>query len=131
MPEIERARRPQVVSIALWLSVVATLIGLTSGITRKAFSTAEDWILGAIGLAIGRGVLIAIAQGRTWARWVWVIISVSGVLTSVDEMRFVFTQNTRFGLIHLMVELLTVVGCALLFRPRFTAWFRRKPFAGS
>jgi hypothetical protein len=99
--------------MALWLIVASLVLGAANGIAVNGLPTRIDWIIGGmIGIGILAGLLVATARGRSWARWVWVIFYVLGLLTSIEVFRFAFEKGATFGLIQVVVGLLQGTACS-------------------
>src|SRR5262245_9378141 len=70
-----RLPKPRVVSVALCLAAVSILGGVATGTALHLLPIEYGWPLTVVFLAVPTGLLIAMARGRNWARWIWIILS--------------------------------------------------------
>lgn len=71
------------------------------------------------------GALIAVALGRAWPRWVITFMAVASLAVTFPLVRFQLTFGTVVPIATSVQLALELIGCALLFHPRSSTWYRR------
>jgi hypothetical protein len=138
-PEGQRAKRPigprpLPVTIAVWLNVVALVAGgIIAGVS--SFSVTQPagahqvspWLILAfylVVLALMSGLLAALAFGRRWAWWLWLVMSVLGLTTLWSDLQHALEQGGLAAARFVLFSTLNVIALVLLLLPSSREWYR-------
>lgn len=109
------------------LSVVAFIVGFA-----KASSAPQDSSSAIIAGVIGGGILsiaialwftIMIAKGKNWARVIFLVLLVIGVVLDLTQLGHLFSFNPINGVLNIIETLLQLAAAWLLFTGESPAWF--------
>ena len=143
-PQGQRAKRPigprpLPVTIAIWLNVVALAAAGINAVVRS-FTVAQPagphqvspWLILAlflIVLALVGGLLAALAFGRRWAWWVWLVIFVLGPPTEWSGLQQALEQGGLSATRYVVLTVLEVIAIVLLLLRPSRQWYGigRKP----
>lgn len=126
--EFERPITVRVAAWLLWLSLAVFVVSFLIRIKSAAFPA------GSLKMAIATTVLnvavslwlnLKIVAGRNWARIVWLVLFLIGVLLTAALFLTVLRKNIANPLLFLQ-GLVSMVTAVLLLTPSAGRWFRRK-----
>ena len=134
------APRPQSVDIAVQLLGLSFVMGVLRALLefRPAVEAAAEvggfvFVLTIQALVLGFLFLniYFIRQRKNWARWIFVILLVTGLPFAVEPTLTLLSENLYSGIVSFMQALLQVVAAVFLFRKPSRAWFKKLKVASS
>jgi threonine/homoserine efflux transporter RhtA len=137
MPEA-RPRQISRALLILWCCVAAVPLSLGAWMWSEGIPLNAAALLLSLrplaGLAVSAMLLFAIAERRTWARIVLLVLSAYGLLLTVLNALLEFRRIPLLVAIDITIGIATVYALFLLFSRESNAWFRgsdaTKPVAG-
>jgi hypothetical protein len=128
-------QRPREVTLAVrlcWISVVVALPSVIDGFAETWTEDAEPvamvgaGIFSAAVLAFAVWVILSLARARHWARIVYSVLTVFGVVALAMTFSETLARPWYSWLAGLVSTLMDVVIVVLLFRPASNAWYRAR-----
>jgi hypothetical protein len=121
------SRRPYTLSVALAVSVLSIFLGFVGlafgDLPRIGISDSSFRILVAVSLGTSLALLYCISQGRNWARWTFIVLTVISLPDQAEA--FWLYRNDLPSLLQLGQGLFSIVLLIVtMFLRESRAWFR-------
>lgn len=125
--------RPRNVTFAVVILCVVLLDGLVSGGLHAAHATLAPTVsrsfayaIVVFGVCINAFFVFKIFEGRNWARIVYLVFFLLGILFAVPSFIVLLGQSPAWVVLSLIGYVAQVVALVLLFTGSGSAWFKRQ-----
>jgi hypothetical protein len=132
-PTEVKGERPKEVTLAvrfLWLSVALGAVGmLMRQLKPSAPAQMFEWLIAAgVVFAIWAWIVTKIARGRNWARILFIVLAIVGLIVAAVSLPFtiqVYTAEPLTGILSLVQLILEAATLYLLLTAPARAWFKQ------
>lgn len=125
MPEIVRKA-----ILILWGTMVIGVVQSAMDFSRLAqqkISLGPWWLVTLVTFALMALNIYLIEQRKNWARWLYAVMCVIGILSSINPLIQSLQHDLIYGIIGLSQLTAQIVVIFLLFSAPAKAWFKKQP----
>jgi hypothetical protein len=125
LPPAPREKPRQVVwaTSLIWITIAMGLLNVV--LLPSVEDATKTWIIVGITFAIIAALTVFISLGHNWARIVFLVLFVIGLLPSAVSLPQVFAQSLFMALLSLLQMLLQGAAMVFVFTRPGSLWFRR------